>query len=177
MTARGRIIHRLLAEVEWIETFDRSDEELMAIGRKIGADEHTIASALSEFRAALAQPNTRGVLSRPKGIVEVWRERRFSMVRRSPDRKTEIWSGTFDRVVIRREGGCAVSATVIDFKTDRGGATDPDRRDATYDAQLSNYLRALRAITGFREKEMDAFLLYLLQDTLVSSKTAACSRE
>ncbi len=166
MTARGRLIHRFLEEVEWIETFDRSDEELMAIGRRIESDERGVASALAEFRAALERPVTRGLLSRPAGDVEVWRERRFTLVVRDSEGEETLWSGAFDRVVIEREGGRAISAQIIDYKTDRVEAHELDQRAKSYAPQMEAYARAARLITGLDARNTITRVLFLSRDAI-----------
>ena len=166
MTARGRLIHRFLEEVEWIETFDRSDEELMAIGRRIEADEKAVASALAEFRAALARPVTKGVLSRPVGDVLVWRERRFALVMTEAEGKECLWSGAFDRIVIERVGGQAVSAQIIDYKTDRVEAHELAQRASSYAPQMEAYRRAAVVITGLNVREITTQVLFLSRDTI-----------
>jgi ATP-dependent exoDNAse (exonuclease V) beta subunit len=166
MTARGRLIHRFLEEVEWIETFDRSDEELTAIGRRIEADEGVVASALAEFRAALGRPVTKGVLSRPEGDVEVWRERRFALVMTDGEGRESLWSGAFDRVVIEREGGRAVSAQIIDYKTDRVEAHELVQRGKSYEQQMKAYERAGALITGVDPSGITTRILFLSRDAI-----------
>jgi len=170
MTVRGRLIHRFLEEVEWIETFDRSDEDLLAIGRTIEANDRTLASAIAEFRAALARPVTKGVLSRPGGEVEVWRERRFTLVMPGPDGKESLWTGAFDRVVIRREKGRAISAQIVDYKTDRVERDALAERAKSYGSQMDAYRRALAIITGLAVGDIEAQLLFLSRDAVIAKQ-------
>jgi ATP-dependent helicase/nuclease subunit A len=167
ITARGRLVHRMLEEVEWIETFDRSDEDVLAIVRRLESDEKLLTAALAEFRAALARPETRRVLSRPKGEVELWRERPFALVMPGPDASEALWTGAFDRVVIRREGGRTVSAGILDFKTDRVEGEALKGRAESYRPQMEAYRRALARMIGLAEGAIEARLVFLGPDVVV----------
>jgi len=167
MTARGRLLHRLLQELEWIETFDRSDEDLLAIGRGIESDTDVLRAALADFRAALERPGTRQALSRPPGELELWRERPFSIRMAGPDGREALWSGAFDRVVLFRKAGELVSADLLDFKSDRVDASTVGNRAESYRAQMEAYRRALARITGLEETRIRARLLFLSLDALL----------
>lgn len=166
MTARGRIVHRLLQEVDWIETFDRSDEELLALARRIDADEKLVASALAEFRASLARPETKRLLSQSDPPREVWRERPFSLFLPDTNGIETLWTGAFDRVVLRREGGMVVSAEIVDFKTDRVEGEAIRARAESYRAQMHAYRRALAHITGLTETAIRLRLAFLAPDAV-----------
>ena len=69
--------------------------------------------------------------------------------------KREILTGTFDRVVVGRDGkGRAVGAEVVDFKTDRlDGEKEKMERAEYYRPQLEAYAEAVSKLTGLdREK-------------------------
>jgi ATP-dependent exoDNAse (exonuclease V) beta subunit len=166
MTARGRIIHRLLEEVEWIETFDRSDEDLRAIGRTVEANEEAVASALAEFRSALAWPVMKAILSKPQANAEVWRERPFMVLLPRPNGGECMWSGAFDRVVIRKELGQLVSAEVIDFKTDRFARTSVESHSQQHDPQLRVYHEAVTTMLDIRPDCASAWCHFIHRDTL-----------
>jgi ATP-dependent exoDNAse (exonuclease V) beta subunit len=69
--------------------------------------------------------------------------------------KREVLNGTFDRVVVARDGkGKAVAAEVVDFKTDRfEGEKEKNEREEYYRPQLEAYAEAVSKLTGLdREK-------------------------
>ena len=150
ITARGRILHRLLEEVEWIETFDRSDEALAAIARRIEPDERVVRSSVDEFRALLARPEMRRELSNPNDGARVRREMRFALVMPGTDGQETLWTGAFDRVVLRE-----TSAEILDFKTDR--VVDAE----IYRPQMELYRRALARIAKLDERAIATTLLFV----------------
>jgi len=174
--ARGSLIHRWLEEVEWVEDFARSDEELLALGVALEGDLERRRAALADFRGFLAAPSTRAVLSRAgRGEVEVWREREFSVVLPEGERGQVLWNGSFDRVHLEREGGRLARAEVIDFKTDRvrGGAEALERAEL-YRPQLEAYRRVLARMTGLDANAIETRLLFLAsgEDVEVGQKAA-----
>jgi len=166
ITARGRILHRLLEEVEWIELFRRSDDELLAIGRRIEVDEDAVRSAVAELRAILAHPEARRALAKPGEDARVWRERRFALVMPGAGGTETLWNGAFDRVVLRTG-----SAEIVDFKTDR--VVDAE----AYRPQMEAYRRALARITELDEASIATTLLFIGGDGVerVSLEPAAGS--
>jgi len=165
-TARGRFVHRFLEEVEWIDTFDRGDEDLLALTRGLDADPEMVASALAEFRASLERPETKRLLSRPAQDVQVWRERPFSLLLTDEHGIETLWSGSFDRVVLHRDCGILVSAEIIDFKTDRIESPSIRARVEAHRPQMLAYRRALAHITGLTEPAIRLRLAFLAADTV-----------
>jgi ATP-dependent exoDNAse (exonuclease V) beta subunit len=170
ITARGRILHRFLEEVEWIETFDRSDEELMGIGRTLEANERIVAEAVAEFRAALVRPVTRAVLSKPVGDAEALRERRFAVVTKTALEGEAVWMGTIDRIVITRNGERSGFADIVDFKTDRIEADAVLARAGYYRAQLDVYRRAMQHLLSLEAHSIRVSALFLHHDKLISMR-------
>jgi len=173
---RGDLVHRWLSEVEWLEDFRATDEELCARGRaflertgRAGADGE-LEAALGHLRAFLAQPHTRAELTRPGGAVEVWRERPFALV--LPEDGAEVngaealWAGAFDRVVLHGAPGRWTRAEVLDFKTDDVAAEALAERTEFYRPQLEGYRRVLEAITGLPRAAIAAKLLFLRADAV-----------
>ena len=165
---RGTLVHRWLEEVEWIEEFHRSDEDLLELGAEIEPDEEQRRAALAEFRAAVARPTVRGALSmvgRAGDLFsgpKVWRERAFSIVLPGADGGDELWSGSFDRVVLEYGGSDLVGAELIDFKTDSVVGPELEERVAFYRPQLEGYRRALAHITGLLEGRIRPSLLFVV---------------
>ena len=77
-------------------------------------------------------------------MFELWRERRFAVVREIEGRN-EVVSGSFDRVVLWRDAnGRALRAEIVDFKTDRvESPQDRAQTEARYAPQLEAYRDAL----------------------------------
>ncbi len=162
---RGLLVHRWLAEVEWLEDFRTSDAELLALARPITDDAELAQEALADLRRALARPNARALLARPAGgDPEVWRERAFELVLPAENGSETLLSGAFDRVVLERRDGKVVRALVIDFKTDRVAKKELEERVAFYRPQLASYRRVLARMTGLPEQTIAARLLFLELD-------------
>jgi len=162
ITARGRLMHRWLAEVEWIETFDRSDEDLLAIGRRMVGNEPMLKSTLAEFRAALTRPEIRSALGRPDGDVEVWRERPFAIEMKGDERIGKIWHGAFDRVLVRTDDGKPSSAEIVDFKTgSTKGPAGEDELVEAYRSQIESYRTALSRMLGIPGEQVRGRLLFV----------------
>jgi len=81
--------------------------------------------------------------------LEVWREKSFAVVWER-EGKRQVLSGTFDRVVVGRDGkGRAVGAEVVDFKTDQlKGEKEKMERAEYYRPQLESYAEAVSKLTG-----------------------------
>jgi len=161
---RGTLIHRWLQEVVWLEDFALGDADLDALGRELERDPDARVEALAAFRAALAQPEPRALLTRAAakgpGDPEVWRERDFAEVVEEHGEQV-LWTGSFDRVVLWREEGRVVRAEVIDWKTDRIEASAVDDRTAFYAPQIESYRRALARMTGLEPSAVTARLAFL----------------
>ena len=81
--------------------------------------------------------------------LEVWREKSFAVVWER-EGKSEVLTGTFDRVVVGRDGkGGVVGAEVVDYKTDRlEGEKKRKERAEYYRPQLEAYAAAVAKLTG-----------------------------
>jgi ATP-dependent helicase/nuclease subunit A len=162
---RGTLLHRWLEELEWIEDFTASDEELLAIGRRIEPDISQRREALAELRRALEDPELRHALARPaSGDHEVRREHVFSLL--LPEECGEhgapqLWNGAIDRFVLERRDGETVAAEVLDYKSDRVSEEELESRVAFYRPQLEAYRRVAAAITGLAPEAIRARLLFL----------------
>jgi ATP-dependent exoDNAse (exonuclease V) beta subunit len=146
---RGSLIHRWMQEIEWLDGFALDDATLDEIGAALERDPAVRAEALEAFRAALARPEIRALLTRPSdGAWEVWRERGFAEIVAEAGEQV-LWTGSFDRVVLERDGAGAVrGAMVVDYKTDRVEGEGIDERVAFYAPQIASYGRVLARMTG-----------------------------
>ena len=168
--SRGTLLHRWLEELEWIEDFRASDDELLALARALEPDEGRAREALAELRVLLAKPAVRAALARPAGgdslfagaRHEVWREHRFSLILPDAAGREVLWSGAIDRVVVgRSDTGAIVEAGVLDYKTDDVRGPELGARVEFYRPQIEGYRAALAAITGLAPREVGASLLFL----------------
>ncbi|AHF91341.1 DNA helicase UvrD [Opitutaceae bacterium TAV5] len=150
--AFGTAVHNALAAVEWLDTWeaDAWTAALFAAGIP--------EPAIAEARACIENAATcSAVFARPDARAEVWRERTFEVA------FGDTWyTGTFDRVVIRRDAsGRAFSATIHDFKTDRlRDDADHARATARYASQLDIYRRAAALLTGLPVEKIETRLLF-----------------
>ncbi len=165
---RGRLIHRWLQEVLWLEDFVLGDAALLELGRSETGDEALLRRVLREFRGQLDRPRTRAVLARPRLApdeeAEVWRERRFAVLLPGEGGAEELWSGAFDRVVLRRRGREVSAAELVDFKTDELRADELDERAGFYRPQLVVYRRVLARMSGLPEERIATRLFFLSLD-------------
>ena len=93
---------------------------------------------------------------------EVWRERAFSLVLPDEEGREHLWTGLIDRVVVERDAsGNAISAEVIDFKSDRVAGGELEESVAYYRPQLAGYRRVVARITGLDEDAVRMSLLFL----------------
>ena len=155
---RGSRFHRWFEELEWLEDFARTDEELRALALEVDRDAEGLEKDIADFRATLCKPNFRQRFSKPSEKVEVWRERRF----RRPVGDA-LQSGSFDRVVLWLEGETVVRAEVLDFKTSKPDA-DLEQRREHYRPQLEAYREAVAAITQLPPARVTASLFFIEAD-------------
>tara|TARA_R110002073_G_scaffold149140_1_gene302574 strand:- start:2954 stop:6121 length:3168 start_codon:yes stop_codon:yes gene_type:complete len=143
---RGTLVHRLMAQVEWLEAFDLGDDVLLAHLRDEDPDASAGAQneALTLFRDALAMPGIQDLLTRGDSSaedLEVRNERNFHESVAGEDGDA-LWTGAMDRVVIRRKDGRIVSADIIDHKTDDpAGGLEPLIEQ--YRSQMESYRAVL----------------------------------
>lgn len=135
--ALGDEVHRLLAEIEWLAPgeADRAIDHWR--------EERVNDEALAQATRCVAAPALAHVWRR-RGQAEVWRERAFEVVL-----GTTWVTGVFDRVIVEREAGKVVRATVFDFKTDLVRPDfDPAQIAARHAPQLNVYRRVVTVLTG-----------------------------
>ena len=98
--------------------------------------------------------------------LEVWRERSFAVVWER-EGKRQVLNGTFDRVVVGRDGkGKAVGAEVVDFKTDRfEGEKEMTDRAEYYRPQLESYAEAVSKLTGLSRDMVTSRIAWVWGDS------------
>ena len=165
---RGTLMHGWFELIEWLGSPQSlpSDEMLLAKARSllpaVRHDDAWLTRQIAEFRRMLAKPQITAALTKrvmpPGETDELWRERPFAV--RLGD---ALLRGSFDRVIITRQGGRAVSAQVLDFKTDGldGSAAQLADRIAFYRPQLEAYGAALSSMLRIDVKRITASLLFV----------------
>ncbi len=160
---RGSRWHTWFECVEWLEDFAHGDAQLLALATARGYGGAELEEDLRSFRAALARPNLRALLSRPGREIELWRERRFQLVLDGT-----LHSGAFDRVELEPSGARAVRARVLDFKSERGpGGAQIEVLVEHYRPQMSSYRRALAHLLGLPQTSVSAALVFADADRIV----------
>jgi len=160
---RGTRIHAWLSKVEWQEGKSPEAERWVEEAPELwwGMEEKEVRQEAEEVAVQMKKGmewvfGKKEWEKRWSGVtkLEVWREKSFAVVwKREGER--EVLTGTFDRVVVGRDGkGKAVGAEVVDFKTDRlDGDKDKKERAEYYRPQLEAYAEAVSKLTGLgREK-------------------------
>ena len=160
---RGTRIHAWLSKVEWHEGKEAEAKRWVEEAPELwwGVEEAEVRREALEV-AEQVEKGMKWVFDKKDwekrwaGVVnlEVWREKSFAVVWER-EGKREVLTGTFDRVVVGRDGkGKVVAAEVVDFKTDRlDGEKEKAERAEYYRPQLEAYAEAVSKLTGLsREK-------------------------
>ncbi|MBL9119306.1 MAG: UvrD-helicase domain-containing protein [Phycisphaerae bacterium] len=150
---RGVLAHAMMESIEWAgeeASEDPSNDELLdaarravaTLGVRLAADEELrcCSECLALVRDALAVPEVRRQLVRPKETCEVRREWRFARI----DPKTNgLEQGAIDRLVLTGPRKQPTSARILDFKTDRESAVEssPDGKGTDFGASLVHRYR------------------------------------
>jgi len=152
----GKAIHELFEGISWVDETDV--EGLMEEWQQVSsAPQETKQRAVEQFRQALASDEARQVLSRPEGVVSLWRERHFEIVL-----ENQWITGVFDRVtVIQGADGRPLQATIMDIKSNEI-TDDIELADTAeyYRPQLLLYGRALSRILQIDHSQVMLQLLF-----------------
>jgi ATP-dependent exoDNAse (exonuclease V) beta subunit len=160
---RGTRIHAWLSRIEWHDGKGSEAERWVEEAPELwwGVEEAEVKREALEVAQQLEKGmkwvfDKKDWEKRWTGVanLEVWREKSFAVVWER-EGKRQVLSGTFDRVVVGRDGkGRAVGAEVVDFKTDRFEVekekTDREKTDRAeyYRPQLESYAEAVSKLTG-----------------------------
>jgi len=145
----GTFVHRLFEEVKWLEDFERSEGELRTLFSGGGADEEEQSRALETFSSALEHPAIKGLLSKEsQGLAEdeeqeVFCEREFRLILTDDEGVEFLANGIIDRLVVRSRGGKAISAAVIDYKSDAVAEAEVSAHAQGYVGQMGIYRKAV----------------------------------
>lgn len=152
----GLLVHRLFAELEWLEIDDENAimEYWVAAGLSL---EPGYIQAEESVLACLKVQDIRSYFQKTDRIQDVWRERGFDMVMEGQ------WvSGIFDRVMVERDtAGQAISAVILDFKTDAvSDDSSMQTRAQGYAPQLELYVQAVCRLTGLPPTKVRMGLIF-----------------
>ena len=152
----GTAIHELFQKVTWVDQIDI--EELIQDWHKRSlAEEDFKQRVTQQFCRTLTFEEVRQVLSHPTGNIELWREKRFEVVMDGQ------WvTGAFDRVMIERDvNGKALSATILDFKSDEAEDDSSLKHIAErYRPQMLLYRKALSQILKLDNRKIAIQILF-----------------
>lgn len=152
----GKAIHELFERVPWIAETDV--EDLIQEWQKASsAPEEIRQRAVKQFRQAMASDEVRRVLSKPEGVVSLWREKHFEIV------LEDQWiTGVFDRVTITHDpDGKPLQATIMDFKSNEIADDNELANTAEYyRPQLLLYGRALSRMLQIAPSQVILQLLF-----------------
>ena len=152
-------MHALLEQIQWsgtspdISPKENDPEELLAHVRKVLAD--------PTCQEALSKPSLE-----PDQTATLWREQNFEIL------LNEQWtSGTIDRVTIIKDAtGKAISATILDFKTDQvSNETEAQNKAKDYHSQMESYRAATSALLDLPLEQVSASLLFTALPSLVKA--------
>jgi len=152
----GTAIHQLFQKVTWIDQTE-IEESIQDWQQRSLAEEDFKQRVTQQFRQTLTFEDVRQVLSRPTGNIELWREKRFEIVMDGQ------WvTGAFDRVMIERDAnGNALSATILDFKSDEAEDDSSLKHIAErYRPQMLLYRKALSQILNLDRERISIQLLF-----------------
>ncbi|CAN5912365.1 hypothetical protein BH11VER1_BH11VER1_18480 [soil metagenome] len=151
---QGLLVHRFFAELEWLSSEDEMKRRWESAGLTC---EPGYGQAEALVLSCLNAPEILSYFHKTDRIQEVWRERGFDMVLEGQ------WvSGIFDRVMVERDAtGQAISAVILDFKTDAvsdDGAIQA--RAKGYTPQIKLYVEAVCRLTGLSASKVRTGLIF-----------------
>ena len=148
----GTLVHKLAEGIEWLESCELSDAELLESLKAERPTGEEAQRAIEAFRAAIDQPAMKQLMSLkaqedPESLT-VWNERSFTLLLKDDQGAEFLANGSIDRLVLTHEGGEVVSAEVIDFKTDGVTEDAVPARATHHAAQMSAYRKAVAVMYG-----------------------------
>ena len=152
----GSAIHELFEKVMWADSTDI--EGVIGQWKKHSSLARDMKQrVIKQFQCALLCADVQRALARPKGNVELWRERPFEII------VDDQWvSGVFDRVtIVRDKFDHPLTTTIVDYKSDI--VADPamlHNAVKLYRPQLILYGKALSQILGIEPTQLCLKLLF-----------------
>jgi ATP-dependent exoDNAse (exonuclease V) beta subunit len=160
----GTLYHAWLATIEWLDEAAPTDDELLALSRKLedwAGRENEVKDHIRRFRVTLRKPALYAVLSRTNypDALRVESERPFT-VRDG----NHILNGSIDRLVWSCDADGRMLADVIDFKTDAIPPEALPKRVAYYRPQIEAYRRAVTEMAHVPAENVSANLVFTALD-------------
>jgi len=152
----GSAIHELFSRVGWCDSWLDVEKIISDWTPGQNCEKQVYEDVCRQFRNNLKSPEVRGALARPAGNIELWREKSFDVVINGK------WiSGVFDRVVIERnDKGKALSAVIIDYKSNQIRESDMSATAESYRQQMELYSSALSNLLKISGKNIMLKLLF-----------------
>lgn len=174
---RGRVIHRLFEQVEWIEDFQPADERLVRVAQAAAPRRPAswVSGQVSAFLEALQRPAVRQTLARgtrAPGTLRLWREQPYARLVAGA-----IEQGVIDRLEAQGVEGSFSCATVIDFKTDPVDATGAAAAAEGYRGQLTAYRAAAAAMLRIPPAQVRMVVLFVIHGAAVEVEGGATKRQ
>ena len=145
----GLAVHKVFEQIEWVDNTTPANLEALR---------EAMPEAVDEVARCLADETVAKRLAKPKGNVQLWRERAFDVVL-----DNEMISGVFDRVHVYAD-----QAEVLDFKSDRvGDDLSLEQAAKKYEPQMATYRQALARLTGLAESAIRCSLVFTHPCTVV----------
>ncbi|QQE10434.1 UvrD-helicase domain-containing protein [Planctomycetota bacterium] len=165
----------VVGDVGKVESFeltseaDAVDSLLVEVGVNAvqGLTDDEVKERIGPFKAMLKREGVQRTLRRRDGGDgdELWRERNFAV--RIEGGK--LMRGAFDRVVVHKNCGQVVGATLIDYKTDKyEGEVGLKEKVDVYRPQVEAYRVAICKLLRLREEQVEVKLLFVGSGEVVS---------
>jgi len=163
---RGEALHCFFSLVGWLDENPPTREELLRALRKIDTSGLNLEQLIDEFCAIIQVEEVRRALSKKNYFcqgqhydrLEVLNEQRFAL-----RRDNTVFSGALDRLVVCYRREKAVTAEIIDYKTDAISTGDEaalSEKLEFYRPQLELYRQAAAKLTGLEPEKVCTKLLF-----------------
>ncbi len=152
----GTAVHAVMENMEWLDAAS-ARAAVAAWQADTDPEAELIDHVGAHVRALLESVEAVEALERPADHAEVWREKKFELV------LDDQWiTGTFDRVVIRRDReGRAVSARILDYKTNQvEDETSLQEAVEHYRPQMDLYRRVLARLLSLQPDTITRALIF-----------------
>lgn len=159
----GTVMHAMFEQIEWLEDFKADADLLMSIARRKAGrrDESWRRTQVESFMGALKHAAVIDTLSRNgrnRSHLEVHREHPFARIVDGG-----VQQGMIDRLVVELDSnGKAISASIIDFKTDAVTAAECAECAQHYLKQMNTYREVAAAWLGIEPRTTTRSLLFVV---------------
>jgi len=157
---RGTALHALYQHVTWLDDSTRLDDtRLCSIAQTAAPGLRTpdCIGIVRDFRASIAQPRIKRILTRPNEPCDVRTELPFAHIL-----DDKLVTGVIDRVVFYPHAASPGRMVIVDYKSDEvTNETKRAQRTRIYQAQLDLYRRALAAAYGLAASSISTELVFI----------------